>query len=451
MGAIQLEAQPSFHCEMLVADSPALGFDRFLFVIIFLFIFQEICSAQSSSRDDIHIPMEAEFYYLRVYQNVEDHKALAVGLGGNWASAKGMPSPQAAEEGALAECQKALQESSSYKGPSTQPCVLFDVDGRATGKAPPTGIPFGTVLKGPDYPLGSGLAWEATNHDARGIMILLHGCNRVKMGGWWIAWVNYYRSSGFRVILPDSFAEARDEETCGNPGEAGIDKQTRILKLRIAQTRRTLDIVRKQFPGEPIYLHGHSEGGVVAQALGEEVAGIIVTGASCGVGNSKAYWTASDVPVLVIAGTNDPYVLNGNDAEEFAAYCKNVVGPGKLTAVSVREMGHLAAIWWPQVNKAIARFLNVADIDISRRSADVIHYPIRVDQIPGYREAKANKALAADENGNLRWEDALESPFDAEESTLFGCDELSGRDPFSNPPHVHACELVDVNGKRVVK
>ncbi len=65
---------------------------------------------------------------------------------------------------------------------------------------------------------------------------------------------------------------------CGNPGEHGIDRQTRILKLRIAQTRHTLAKLREKYPNDPICLHGHSEGGHVVQAQGEKVAGIIVTG-----------------------------------------------------------------------------------------------------------------------------------------------------------------------------
>lgn len=417
---------------------------------IFILMFAGKSFAQSSSNDDIHIPMEAEFYYLRVYQSLEDHKALAVGPGGNWASSKGAPSSKTAEEAALSSCHEALR-TSPYKDLSTRHCVLFDVDGRVTGQAPPIGIPFGTILEGPDYPLGSGQILKPSSQHRRGIMLMLHGCNRVKMGGWWIAWINFYRSAGFIVILPDSFAEPRDEGACGLlPGETGIDKQTQNLKLRIAQARRTLKILREKFPDAPIYLHGHSEGGVVAQALGENVAGIIVTGASCGVGNSEAYWTAPDVPVLVIAGTRDKFVLGGSNPEELTAYCKKVVGPGKLTAVSIQGMGHLAAVWWPEVSEAIAKLLKTAAVKISRRPADDMPQ-LRVDQIPGYQKAKSYKALATDENGNWYWEDSLETPFDAEESALFGCDDSIGKDPFSNSLRMHSCVLVDVNDRRLVK
>lgn len=405
--------------------------------------------AQSSPDISIHIPMEAEFYYLRTYQSLEGHKALAVGPGGNWAWSKGAPSSKSAEDAAMSECNKSLKASARQIATGRH-CVLFDVDGTVTGQAPPIGIPFGTVLTGPDDTLGPGRIWKTSSDHRRGIMLMLHACNRVGMSEWWLAWINFYRSAGFWVFLPDSFAETRDEEACGDLGETEIDKQTRILKLRIAQTRRTLKILRENFPGEPIYVHGLSEGGVVAQALGEKVAGIIATGSTCGVGNSGAYWTAPDVPILVIAGTKDPFVPGSDDASEFISRCNETQGAGKLTAVSIRGMGNVAAIWWPEVNEAIATLLRTSSVKISRRSAvGIPHIP--VDRIPGYREAKHNKALAADEEGNWHWVQAAETPFDAEEAALFGCDASFGKDSFSSQPRVYSCALIDVNGTRLVK
>lgn len=426
-------------------------YDYLLYIALFLLVFGDGGLAQPSTKDDIRISMEAEFYHLRVYQSVEGHKALAVGPGGNWAWSKGAPSSKAAEDAALSSCAEALR-ASPQKNLSTRNCVLFDVDGKATGQAVPIGIPFGTVLETPDYPLGSGQIWNPSGQDRPGIMVMLHGCNRVNMGGWWIAWINYYRAAGFLVIVPDSFADPRDEEICGVPSESDIDKQTRILKLRIAQTRRTLRNIRKQFPGAPIYLHGHSEGGLVVQALGEDVAGIIVTGTSCGVGKSEAYWTAPDVPVLIIAGGEDKFNFGGRNATQLASYCKEVQGPGKLTAILVQGMGHLAAIWRPEVNDAIAKFLKIPAINISRKFASGVHFPpLSADHAAQYQQAKENKALATDERGRFHWEESFETPFDATEAALFGCDDYIGKDPFSSSDHIHSCVLVDVNGTKPIK
>lgn len=74
---------------------------------------------------------------------------------------------------------------------------------------------------------------------------MVHGCNLLGiLDGVVMSWVNYYRAAGLQVFLPDSFAEPRDGEMCGNPGEHGIDRQTRILKPRIAQTRHTAPLQR---------------------------------------------------------------------------------------------------------------------------------------------------------------------------------------------------------------
>ncbi|WP_119392929.1 alpha/beta hydrolase [Taklimakanibacter lacteus] len=423
-----------------------------LSTITFILIFAHSAFAQSSSDDDIHISAIAEFYALQVYPNAKGHKAIAIGPGGYWNEATGKPSAAAASKYALAGCVAALRRA-PFKSLAKRNCVLFDVDGRRTGKATPIGIPFATAAPGEDLPFAKGRTWEPTGSTRRGILLLLHGCNRLEgLSGWVTSLVNYYRASGFRVVMPDSFAEPRDPETCSAPGETGIDRQTRILKLRVAQTLRTLATLSHQYPGEAIYVHGHSEGGYIAQALGQKVDGIIVTGAACGFGYSAAYWSAEGTPILVVAGTRDPLVPGARNAKAFASYCKKVRGAGKLRTVVVSDMGHFAALWQLGMREAVAKFLGIAPIAITRRDPKGVKLPaLPPADLEQYRAAASPKAMAADEHGNSAWYQAAESKLDAEEMALFDCDGKAGADPYADSAHRHSCVLVDVNGKPPVK
>jgi dienelactone hydrolase len=407
--------------------------------------------AQTDTDVGFHISDVGEFYAIHKYPTLKSHKALAVGPGAVWGSWLGAPSAAIASKRALNSCNGVLRASKS-KSLARQRCVLFDVDGRRTGKATPVGIPFGTIAEGEDRPWKYGKSWNATGPVRHGTMLLIHGCNKYVINGWMMSWVNYYRAAGFRVILPDSFAEQRDPELCGHPGENGAEQQARIVKLRAAQTLRTINGIRKKYPGELLYLHGHSEGGFIVQAMGEKVDGIIVTGTYCGFGSSGAYWVGKGVPVLVVAGTRDPAIEKAQTAKEFSRFCRDVTGAGRMTWTSVVGMGHYAAIWWPPVHDAIGKFLKVSSLKVARRPADGIPYPkLPAEEQQRYEEAKGHKTIAASSSGAWAWNSEEESRLDAEEGALFDCDEFATRNPFLSENPQHECTLVDVDGKRLVK
>jgi len=409
-------------------------------------------SAQSAADDDIHVSASTEFFALHKYPRQKQHKAIATGPQGFWATYYGGDTAARAARGALDQCNRILR-TSKFKSQRSKKCILFDVDGKRTGKAIPVGIPFGTVAAGNDLPWQFGKEWNATASTRRGTMLLLHGCNGADFSnGWQMAWVNYYRAQGFRVIMPNSFADVRDPDSCPPLSENGVDKQTRNLKLRVAQTLRTLSGIRKKYPGEPLYLHGHSEGGAVAQALGEKVDGIIVTGATCGFGYSDFYHVGKGVPVLVIAGTKDPWFTQAKDAKGLAQFCRNIIGDGPMTLVSVAGMDHYAAIWWPPVEAAISKFLKVPSIRIGRPSVGDVTYPkLPSSDMPRYEKASQHKAIAANKSGAWSWNTEASSKLDAEENALFGCDNAAGADVFLDTSHIHNCMLVNVDGERLVK
>lgn len=442
-----------------MSGKPVLKAGFLVGLIIFTLFTAANAFAQSSPDDDIHISAIAEFYALHSYPNQKGHKALAVGPGGYSGKSFGKPSAGSAAKDAVKNCTAALR-TAPYKSLARRKCVLFDVDGKRTGKATPVGVPFGTVAEGPDLPYKLGNRWEPTGVTHRGILLLLNGCNKLHgISGWVRAWVNFYRANGFRVVMPDSFAEPRDPEACGYPGENGIDAQTRSLKLRIAQTLRTIAILRQEYPGEAIYVHGHSEGGYIAQALGEKLAGIIVTGAPCGFDGAAVYWVGEGTPVLVVAGTEDTWFAKVGTAKALSSYCKKVQGAGKLTTASVRGMGHFAALWWPGVLNSVSKFLNVEPIAVARREAATSALPgILEVEMEQYRNAPKPKALAVHEKGQWSWfatvnaqYSSAETKLDVEEIALFDCDDRAGFDAFKDASHQHACVLVDVNGKPPAK
>lgn len=407
--------------------------------------------AQSGADAEFHIPVDMEFFALHRYPTFKTHKALAVGPGA-WSAYEESPSAEMAANAALADCNRDLR-AYEHTMPN-QTCVLFDVDGKRTGEASAIGEAFGKAAKGEDYPWRTGKEWAATTPTERGTMLLVHGCDGPPdISGWSMAWVSYYRAAGFRVILPNSFADLRDPATCGLPKDiAGFNRGNRNIKLRISQTLRTIAGIRRKYPGEPLYLHGHSEGGWVVQALGQNVSGIIITGTVCGFGHSGFYLAGKNVPLLVIAGTRDKSFRQATGPEALSSYCQNVSGIGKMTWTSVPEMGHYAVPWRPEVLDAVSKFLNAPRLTAARRSPTGTSYPkLPLDQRELYDKSNSHKAIAANKSGGWYWGGDFDNVLDAEEDVLYACDQLSQKSPFADTPHQHECALVDVDGKKLVE
>jgi hypothetical protein len=268
-----------------------------------------------------------------------------------------------------------------------------------------------------------------------------------------MAWVSYYRAVGFRVIMPDSFADIRDRATCGLPDSvAAFNRQSRNVKLHISQTLRTIAGIRRKYPGEPLFLHGHSEGGWVVQALGQNVSGIIVTGTACGFGNSGYYLAGKNVPLLVISGTRDKSFPQAASAEALASYCRDVSGVGNMTWTSIPDMGHNALLWRPEVMDAVSKFLDAPRLTAARRPLTGITYPkLPADQYELYKESGAHKAMAVNKSGGWYWAGGYDNKLDAEEDVLYACDQLSRKSPFADSSHQHECALVDFDGEKLVK
>lgn len=396
--------------------------------------------------DDIHISVEAELVAQTKYRKLKRHKAIAVGQLGSYGYVWNHASAKKAEKAALEFCRKSFKAAGV---PSAQrECVVYDIDGKLTGRGKPQGVSLDLKLTEPDPTYQRGRKVHPDG-DAVGTIIFLHGCNALGGGGWQYAWESFYSAGGYRVISPDSFAESRDPASCSTPGRwptiEQANRQSRNLRLRVAQTRRTIELVRRIFPKQPIYIHGHSEGGLVAQLLNESVGGIIVTGATCGLWASRVSRTPARVPTLLIAGTKDPFVPEGKTAKLLSRHCKGVTGAGPLTVVSVEGMGHYAAVWWPKVAQAVGKFMKIEPVTISDSTDSIKSLP----RIPAdYYTAAEHKAFAA--GSDVRWSygSGYETKEAAEQAALFGCDEWLRWNPFKEPSKRHRCVVLNVTNPK---
>lgn len=421
-----------------------------LYCLAWVFLSSLPSAGIAATDNALHIDAIAEFFSLHSYKTMKANKAIAVGPGGAWAHAEGESNTKQAEQKALARCQAQVR-GSRFKSHRKQKCVLFDSNGKRSGLASPIGIPFGTIPENPDSSYLKGDFWPAETSQPRGIVLFLHGCDDIKKTKGLSrlqTWFAYYRAAGFSVVLPDSFAEQRDPPSCGPPGENGINRQTRNLKLRVAQTRRTLAGLRKSYPGLKIYVHGHSEGSFVAQALDEDVAGVIITGGACGFfGPPSTVGLADTTRFLAIAGSKDEFNSLAKDASQYQRECRKVFGGPYLETVFLPDVGHTPGAWRLEIAQAVSKLLDVDPAIMKRRKAET-NAEVPADVKAPYRQWKRHKAVALDSQGAFGAVGELESQFDAEESALVKCGLSAGINPYLAPDRTYQCFLVDVNGKK---
>jgi len=381
----------------------------------------------------------AEFYYRYGYPAVQGHKAIAIGPRGAWRTSAAQKTAEDAASQALDSCNADVKiDDPQLKNP----CALLVVDDQLKMPLEPMGGSMDAVAPEPDTVLDKGMSRfpEGATH---GSVIFVTSCYRVnQVDGFVIAWTFFYNALGYRVFFPDGFAEPRPPELCGLPGDR-IEDQSTVIKLQMAQTRRNIATLNARYPGEPIILQGQGQGGWVVQALGAQVAAVVATGTSCGVGNTGATNVPQGVPYLVIAGGSDSYVPTAAKPDLFAGYCNTVTGPGKPLALSVPGKRGLVAEWWPGVTDAISALLKQKPMKLTD---NYLIGPQQIDMLSSdykiYSTAKAPKAWA--QNGSTHgsaWQhNDLE---DAKQYALFYCAYLMNRNPYLEPTFAQTCAIAD--------
>jgi hypothetical protein len=383
--------------------------------------------------------LEAEYHYRKVYLSKPAHKAFAVGISGTFGSSWGYGSDKEAIKNAIATCRTGL-------GGSDSTCRVVVVGNRLIVKDAFTMPSWQIAATGVDKPLSSGVRFLVPEGKAKGIVLYLHGCDGMDSQIHDGAWGAFYNFLGLDFYAPNSFADERPPSVCGGRIENGLHRASEVYRLRIAQTLRTIAELRKENPGKPIYLWGHSEGSLIAQAIEAKVKGIIVSGGQCGVYGMPVA-TPSGVPILYVLGAMDTFVggMKYPFTEKSLSVCKKQMGNRKWSAAVVQNSGHAIWPWRETAAKAIAKFVGEKWRKTEPLSGEISLTDKTKLELKEFKYRKSHAAFAADSKGNYAWSLGWEYQEDADQFALYECARLKGIDIFATARH--ECVLVGADGK----
>ncbi len=389
---------------------------------------------------------DAEYHYRTEYSRMKGHKAFAIGPQASYGYSWGYRSSKEAANSAIKTCSRrvAQQKKNGVAGK----CRLLALEGKLLIKDPWIGSAWQEPAKGEDIPFNKGVQRFYAGRSARGIVLHVHGCDGLGWSRYTEIWGAYFNALGFNFFAPDSFAEPRPAAVCGSAWRTRGRDQTVILKLRVAQTLRSIAQLKRKYPGVPIYLWGHSEGGSIVKYLNAEVAGIISSGDECDASGLRISAPAS-VPVLYLLGENDPSVEGFKLplTDKGVQKCRNYVRNKKTKIVIVKNSKHDIWPWRPEVAKAMSEFIGAEPYILARpRSAEkLVLSEAQISAKRLYQISPGHKAFAANANGTFSWVSEWEYAEDARQFALYDCARLEYIDVFKLS--THACSVVDVDGK----
>lgn len=391
----------------------------------------------------------AAHHYRVKYKNLKGRKAFAIGSYGVYGYSWGYQSSKEAVDSALKTCRKELvgwAKKSGEKGI----CKLLAKDNTLLIDDPLLGPEWQNPAPGQDVPLMKGAKSFHIGSSPRGILLQLHGCNGMGWDRYAEIWGSYFNALGYDFFAPDSFAETRPAEVCGLPSPAKIKDREDIMKLRIAQTLRTIAELKRKYPDKPIYVWGHSEGAAIAKYLEADVSGLIMSGDECDSSGVRIAAPAS-VPVLYLFGDNDPYIegfkvpLTNKKMQR----CLNFVRNKKTKIVVVKNNKHEYWPWRPEVAKAMSEFIGAKPFNLAKvRPAEKLTLTERQKSDKAlYQKSPDHKAFAVNLYGTFAWSSKWEFAEDAKQFVLYECARFDKMHVFKLEQHV--CSVIDVDGKDV--
>lgn len=398
------------------------------------------------------VGFNAEYYYRTHYSGLKGPKAFAIGPQGAYGYSWGARSSKEAANSAIKSCSSwvAKQEKHGTFGK----CGLLALDHKLLTKDPWIGSAWQKPAEGTDVPILKGaksIYTEVYGGPAlQGILLFVHGCNGPAWSRNAEIWGSFFNALGYNFFAPDSFAESRPAEVCGDAWQARAKDQTIILKLRVAQTLRSIAELKKKYPGLPVYVWGHSEGSVVVKHIAAEVSGIIASGDECDAGGLKIAAPAS-VPVLYLFGENDPNIegsklpLRDKDMQKCRKYVRNK----KTKIVIVKNNKHEIWPWRPEVAKAMSEFIGAKPFGLAK-SRPAEKFALTAKQTAEkalYQKNAGHKAFAARSNGAFSWATQWDFVEDAQQFTLYDCAHADNINVFKLSTHV--CSVISVDGKDV--
>jgi hypothetical protein len=416
---------------------------------IILFAALAVSLASTNARaDEGKLPiLEAEYYFRKVYPTLQKHKAMAVGLSGSFSASWDYGSDKEAAKHAVASCRKDFTRLTRRDGNESN-CRLAVVGNKPLEEDVLSLASWQVAAPGIDQPLSKGERFLVPNGKARGILIYVHGCDGMASKEYNSTWGSFYNSLGLDYYAPDSFGDVRPRTVCGRQVDNGFHLTSEVYRLRIAQTHRTIEKLRKENPGKPIYLWGHSEGGLIVQAIEAKVAGIIVSGNECGVFNMPVA-AASNVPFLYVLGAMDTYIdgVKYPFTEKSLQGCQKLMGKRKWKVAVIPDNGHTIWPWRETAAKAIAKFAGGTwrNIEPLPKTEKIEFTPDIKRELEIYRKNFGHKAFAVSPDGRFAWNRDMGYAEDAAQSALYECAKHHGVDIFAVGRH--HCALIDIDGQ----
>jgi dienelactone hydrolase len=410
---------------------------------LFFIIFQEDTFAADQAA---FLSFDAEYYYRTAYPGLKGHKAFAIGPQAAYGYSWSARNSKEASNLALKYCNiwVAKQKKHGISGK----CRLYAVDGKLVAKDPRIGLAWHEPAAGEDIPLNKGFKSFHIGSKPRGVVLHLHGCNGMGWNRYAEIWGSFFNAQGYDFFAPDSFAEPRPAEVCGSAWTTRARDQTIILKLRVAQTLRSIAELKMKYPGIPIFVWGHSEGGSIVKYLNVDVAGIISSGDECHASGLRIAAPAS-VPVLYLLGENDPHIEGSKLPlkEKEMRKCRNYVRNKKTKVVIIRNSKHEIWPWRPEVAKAMSEFIGAKPFTLAKlRPAEKLTLTERQKSDKAlYQKSPDHKAFAINLYGTFAWSSKWDFVEDAKQFVLYDCARFDKINVFKLS--THACSLIDVNGK----
>lgn len=416
--------------------------------IILVVAWAALLASTNARADEGKLPiLEAEYYFRKVYPNLPKHKAMAVGDSGSFSASWNYGSDKEAAKHAVASCQKDFVRLTQRNGTDSN-CRLAVVGNKPLEKDIVSLASWQVAAPGIDQPLASGERFLVPNGEARGILIYVHGCDGMDTWQYNSAWGSFYNSLGLDYYAPNSFGDVRPRTVCGNHKDNGFHLVSEVYRLRIAQTHRTINMLRKEYPGKPIYLWGHSEGSLIVQAIEAKVDGIIVSGDECGVFGMPVA-AAPNVPFLYVLGANDTAVegMKYPFTEKSLQICQKLMGKRKWKVAVIPDNGHAIWPWRETAAKAIAKFVGGTwrKIEPLPKTEKIKLTPDAKRELEVYRKNFGHKAFAVSPDGRFAWNRDMGYAEDAAQSALYECAKRHNVDIFATGQH--RCALIDIDGQ----
>lgn len=419
---------------------------RFLQLVGTAFLFSQ--TGISLAADNDAFPSDqAEYFFRMEYANKTKHKAFAIGPYGVFGYSWGYATVKQAKSIAMAECATAIRDNLKKFGLSGK-CQLLAVGGTILLKDPWIGTEWQKPAAGTDIPLYNGRTLLVSKTPAQGVVLALHGCDGPGASGYNKVWGDYFNALGFDYYAPNSFSEPRPKALCRETDPRLARQRTEITNIRIAQTQRTIALLRAKYPKKPIYIWGHSEGAYIAKRLVTKVSGVIASGDDCDVGGLPVAAHTS-VPVLYMFGENDP-VVDGLDkpiTNKNAQKCKRFVRSKKTQIAVIRNAAHDLYPWREDIAKAVSSFVG-ATTSGHPKPIEKITFPLTPVQQTGLKDYNSrgdHRAFAVSKSGSFGWSDGWENAEDAAYHSLYLCETFERINMFSL--ETHQCTLLSVDGK----